>query len=128
MAFFLLCLTEREREKGGRKSTKLLSMIYGASLVYFRRAKDKSSSHRRGVRVSTKKEAFRRRSNIGDSGEIKVVGLRRLPTHSSTLQEVGILHTLVLVSIVLLVFRVRMVECVKGLFGQKNAQNSTIFA
>ena len=36
--------------------------------------------------------------------EIEVFGFRRLPTRSSTLQEVGILPTLVLVSIFLLIF------------------------
>ena len=39
--------------------------------------------------------------------EIEVVGFRRLPTRSSTLQEVGILPTLVLVSIFLLIFRLK---------------------
>ena len=42
----------REEGRGG-KSTKLLSSINGVSLVGFRRAKDRSSSHRRGVDVGT---------------------------------------------------------------------------
>ena len=51
-------------------------------------------------------------------------GVLETSYYSTTLQEVGILHTLVLVPI----FRLKMVERVKGLFGQKDAQNLTFFA
>ena len=47
--------------------------------------------------------------------EIKDFGLGRLPTHATTLQEVEIFPTLILVPI----FGLKMVERVKGLFGQK---------
>ena len=60
--------------------------------------------------------------------EIKDFILRRLPTCAITLQEVRILPTLVLVPTFGLIFRLKMVECVKGLFGHKNAQNPTFFA
>ena len=51
--------------------------------------------------------------------EIKDFGLGRLPTRSSMLQEVGTLPTLVLVSIFLLIFGLKMVERAKGLFKHK---------
>ena len=52
MAHFLfLAMGEKEREEG--ESTNLLSSIYETPLVGFRRVNDKSSSHRRGVRVGT---------------------------------------------------------------------------
>ena len=51
-------------------------------------------------------------------------GVLETSYRSTTLQEVGILPTLVLVPI----FGLKMVEHVKGLFGQKNSQNSTFFA
>ena len=38
----------------------LLSLIYGVSIVGIRRAKNKSSSTRRGLHVSTKNTGFRR--------------------------------------------------------------------
>ena len=60
--------------------------------------------------------------------EIKDFGIERLPTCAITLQEVGILPTLVLVPIFGLIFGLKMVEYVKGLFGQKKAQNPTFFA
>ena len=52
----------------------------------------------------------------------------KLPTHVTTLQEVEIFPTLVLVPTFGLIFGLKMVEGVKGLFGQKNAQNLTFFA
>ena len=49
--FFLVLLREREREEEEERALKILSVIYGAPLVGFRRAKDKSSSHRQRVHV-----------------------------------------------------------------------------
>ena len=51
-------------------------------------------------------------------------GVLETSYHSTMLQEVGILPTLVLVPI----FGLKMVEHVKGLFEQKKAQNPTFFA
>ena len=55
----LFCVLMRGREIERRKeSIKILSTIYGALFVGFRQAKDKGSSHRRGVDMGTKKEGF----------------------------------------------------------------------
>ena len=50
-------------------------MIYGVPLVGLRRAKNESSSHRRGVCVSTRKEGFRQSSKRGDFGNSRLLGL-----------------------------------------------------
>ena len=55
-------------------------------------------------------------------------GVLKTSYRSTTLQEVGILPTLVLVPIFWLIFGLKIMERVMGLFGQKNAQNSTFFA
>ena len=57
--------------------------------------------------------------------EIEDFGLRRLPTHATMLQDVGILPTMVLVPTFGLIFGLKIVEWFKGLFRQKNAQNLT---
>ena len=58
---------DRERkEKRERGESRLPPTIYGVPLIVFRRAKNESSSHRRGVRVSTRKEGFHRSSKRGD--------------------------------------------------------------
>ena len=44
-------------------------------MVGFRRAKNKSSSHRQGVRVGTRKMGFRQRSKRGDFEKSKLSGL-----------------------------------------------------
>ena len=51
--------------------------------------------------------------------KIEVVGLRWLPTCSSTLQEVGILPTLVLVPIFLLIFGLKEWKKLRGYLGKK---------
>ena len=76
----------REEEK---RASKLLYSILGVLSVGICRAKSESSSTKRGPRVGTKNEGFHRRSKGGD------FGLGRLPTCATTLQEVGILPTLV---------------------------------
>ena len=91
-SFSRFWLWERKREE--RESTKLFYLIYEASLVRFRLANDKSSSHRQGVRWIPRTRDFVVDPRI-EIWEIEVVGLRRLPTLSFTLQEVGILLTLV---------------------------------
>ena len=65
---------ERE-EKRGRGEPRLPPKIYGVPLVGFRRAKNKSSLHRRGVRVGTWKGGFHRRSKRRDFGKSKLSGL-----------------------------------------------------
>ena len=51
--------------------------------------------------------------------EIEVVGFRRLPTLSSTLHEVKILHTLVIVSIFLLIFGFKWWDLLRVFLGRK---------
>ena len=88
---------EREGEK--RKKLKLLSSIYGVPSVGIRRVKNESSSTRRWLHVSTKKEGFHLRSKGGDFRKSKFSGLGGvLETSfgSNTLQEVGIPPTLVI--------------------------------
>ena len=60
------------RERG---EPRLPLKIYGVSLVDFHWAKNESSSHRRGVRVGTRKEGFHRRSKRGDFEKSKLSGL-----------------------------------------------------
>ena len=55
----------------------------------------------------------------GKFGEIEVIGFRRLPTHSSTLQEVEILPTLVLISIFLLTFGFKWWDVLRVCLGIK---------
>ena len=90
----------RERERREEDETQELpSKVYRVPLVYFRRAKNKISSYRRGTcgylkrRISSKIKERRFR-------EIEVVGFRRLPTHVSTLQEVKDSSYLGLLSII----------------------------
>ena len=67
-------------------------------MIGFRRAKSKSSSTRQGLHVGTKKEGFHRRSKGGDFGKSKfsrLGGVLETSFGSTTLQEVGILPTLV---------------------------------
>ena len=54
-----------------------------------------------------------------ESREIEVVRLRRLPNRSSTLQEVWILPTLVLVPIFLLIFGLKKWKKLRGCLGRK---------
>ena len=49
--------------------------ILGVPLVGFRRAKNESLSHRRGVHVGTWKEGFHRSSKRGDFEKSKLLGL-----------------------------------------------------
>ena len=84
-----------EKEK---EHSNLLSPILGVSFVGIHQAKSESSSTRRGLRVSTKKEGFHRRSKGGDFGKSKFSGLGDVletSFDSTTLQEVGVLPTLV---------------------------------
>ena len=87
----------REREKK-KRSPRLLSTIYGVPSVIIRRAKSLSSFTRRGLRVCTKNAGFHRRSKRGDFKKSKFPGLGGVletSYHSTMLQEVGVLPTLV---------------------------------
>ena len=91
---------ERESKEGEkeREHSNLLSPIPGVLSVGIRRAKSESSSTRRGLRVGTKNEGFHRRSKGRDFRKSKFSGLGSvLETSfgSTTLQEVGVLSTLV---------------------------------
>ena len=67
---------DREREeKREIGDPRLLPKIYKVPLISFRQAKNKSSSHRRGVHVGTWKEEFRRSSKRGDLWKLKLSGL-----------------------------------------------------
>ena len=80
------------------RSQRLLSLIYRVPSVEIRRAKSESSYTRRGLRVSTKKEGFHRRSKGVGFEKSKFSGLGGIletSFESTTLQEVEILHTLV---------------------------------
>ena len=59
--------------------------------------------------------------------EIKVGGFRRLPTHSSTLEEIRDSSYYGFSLHIFADFWVKMVERAKGRFGEKNAQNPTFF-
>ena len=74
---FLLFKQEREKWRGSELS-KLISTIYGDRLVRIRRAKNESSSTRRGLRVGTKNTGFRRGLKQG-VWEIKGFGFRKCP-------------------------------------------------
>ena len=65
--------------------------------------------------MGTQREGFQRRSKRGDYGEIEVLGTY----HSSKLQEVGILPTLVLVSIFLLIFGLKCWNMLEVCLGRK---------
>ena len=69
-SFFLLCMHERRGE-----SQRIPPKIYGFPLVGFRLAKNKSSSHRRGVLMGNWKEGFLRRTKRGDFGKSKLSDL-----------------------------------------------------
>ena len=87
----------KEGEKE-REHFNLLSPIPGVPPVGIHRAKSESSSTRRGLRVGSKKEGFHLRSKGGDFGKSKFSRLGAvLETSfgSTTLQEVGVLSTLV---------------------------------
>ena len=76
----------------------LFSMIHKVPSVIIRRAKSKSSSTRRGLRVGTKNEEFHRRSKGGyfeKSNFSGLGGVLETSFSSTMLQEVGILPTLV---------------------------------
>ena len=64
---------EESREKD--ESQWLFFAIYGVPLVRIRRAKNESSSHRRGLRVGTKKCRISPRIQEKNLGEIEVLGL-----------------------------------------------------
>ena len=90
----------RESKEGEkeREHSNLLSPILGVLSVGILRAKSKSSSTRRGLRVGTKNEGFHRKSKGGDFRKSKFSGLRSViqtSFGSTTLQEVGVLSTLV---------------------------------
>ena len=66
---------EREREE---ERTKLLSVIYGVSLVRVHRAKSESSSTQRGLRVGIKNVGFCQRFE-GGFGKSKISGSGSFP-------------------------------------------------
>ena len=70
--FFFGCVREREERN---RAFKLLYSIFGILPVGIRRAKSESSSTRRGLRMGTQKEGFHRRSEGGDLGKSKFLGL-----------------------------------------------------
>ena len=81
-----------------REDPRLLSLIYEVPSVGIHRANNKSSSTRRGLRVSTKNEGFHRRSKGRGFRKSNISGLGgvlKTSFGSSTLQEVGIIPTLV---------------------------------
>ena len=63
----------------------------------------------------------------GNSGN-RSCRVEKLPTHSSTLKEVGILSTLVLVSILLLIFGLKGWNVLRVYLGKKMPKTPTIFA
>ena len=76
----------------------LLSSILGVSPVEVFRAKSESSSTQCGICVGTKKKGFHRRSKGGDFRNLNFFGLGGVletSVSSTTLQEVGVLPTLV---------------------------------
>ena len=88
---------ERERERK-KKKFKLLSSIYGVLSFGIRRTKNESSSTRRRLLVGTENNGFHPRIQARSSGNQRFRVLEvstGLPIVSSTLQEVGILPTLV---------------------------------
>ena len=74
-AHFLVLDHERE-EKKERRELRLPPTINGVPLVGFHRAKNESSSHRQGVRMSTRKEGFHQSSKRGDFGNSSLSSLR----------------------------------------------------
>ena len=64
---FLLFTLKREEGRGSEFS-KLLSTIYGDRLVGICRAKNESSSTRRGLRVGYQKHRISPRIQVGSSG------------------------------------------------------------
>ena len=75
--------------RGGGES-KLLSTIYGAPLGQGKKFIASTKVMRGYLEIEISPRIKERKFR-----EIKFVGFRRLPTHSSTLQEVGIIPTLV---------------------------------
>ena len=95
----IFCWFDRERERGGeKKKSNLLSTIHEVLSVGIGRAKNQSSSSRRGLHMSMKNEGFHRRSKERDFEKSKFSGLGDVletSFSSTTLKEVGILPTLV---------------------------------
>ena len=85
---------ERERERKRKKESKLLSSILEVPSIGIHQAKSESLSTRRGLRVCNKKRRISPKIQRRRFREINDFGLRRLPTHAITLQEVGVLPTL----------------------------------
>ena len=76
VTIFLVLSESERREK--EDSPELPSKIYGVPSFEVCRAKNKSSSHRRGLRVSTNNAGFRRGSKRG-FWEIEGFGFRKCP-------------------------------------------------